>query len=668
MNDSDKNNYEKIDLNEEDEKWINKNILIIVYLKRKYIKNKQNRKKNVPKSVISFLSNYNQIFIDNLNWEGGNFSDFINQKPNELLINFINFNKIISDNIYSFYSYFRYKFKYSLKYNSEEINSKNYVKTMAEKIINNNESIIQYLHNSTLSFFEKKKNIMDNKFLDESSFTFYDDLLSSLIYYYEKEAKYYLLQLLFSLEKNQIIKTILLTDLLKYGEINNYIQDFIFHFPEKMQSNKIIAVERVQQNQIGDFFLNLKIPSIKNIVGRIIKYIHNIIKDEYLKNDEIIINKANNNQTEIDGREFENMDYKSNKNITSINKDSEKYLEVKLNLENKVKNEFNKVNLFTNLKENNNIELCKLLFNDYLIIFFDKYYNADIIDNYEKYKNLIYFFFNLKSYQIEKKEKPEGNEEIINISNNPDKDNKNIAKNNINFDSIIHHIIICEIYSDKLSKILNIINFLIKYFPKFNIQDLEEKIYNNNIYNNSKGEKLNIKEMFYIILQTILIYLSDENLGISFYDENTFFNFLREFQNICQIIEQLFIDFNVVSIEFYNLNIIYQLIKDISNYPGINYTKENLSQFLFNIVISLKEEKKYLINEENIENEKDAINKKLIDNFRDLILQIDIMYKSLKNNGYEIINKIKMFIYRKQINKIKNNDYIQEIISTDFNN
>ena len=35
---------------------------------------------NNSQSIISFLSNYKQIFIDNLNWEGGNFSDFINQK------------------------------------------------------------------------------------------------------------------------------------------------------------------------------------------------------------------------------------------------------------------------------------------------------------------------------------------------------------------------------------------------------------------------------------------------------------------------------------------------------------------------------------------------------------------------------------------------------------
>ena len=225
-----------------------------------------------------------------------------------------------------------------------------------------------------------------------------------------------------------------------------------------------------------------------------------------------------------------------------------------------------------------------------------------------------------------------------------------------------------------LDKMKNHISFkldLLERDENEKVDDIIEediKIKNNKINNNKEGEKTNIKEMFYITLQSVLIYLSDENLGIAFFDENTFFNFLREFQNICQIIEQLFIDFNVVSIEFYNLIIISQLIKDISNYPGINYTKENLSQFLFNIVISLKEEKKYLINEGNIENEKDAINKKLIDNFRDLIFQIDIMYKSLKNNGYEIINKIKMFIYRKQINKIKNNDYIQEIISTVFNN
>ena len=51
---------------------------------------------------------------------------------------------MISENIYTFYSYFKYIFKYSFKYKSEEINSKNYVKTIAEKIRNNNENIMIY--------------------------------------------------------------------------------------------------------------------------------------------------------------------------------------------------------------------------------------------------------------------------------------------------------------------------------------------------------------------------------------------------------------------------------------------------------------------------------------------------------------------------------------------
>lgn len=44
------------------------------------------------------------------------------------------------------------------------------------------------------------------------------------------------------------------------------------------------------------------------------------------------------------------------------------------------------------------------------------------------------------------------------------------------------------------------------------------------------------------------------------------------------------------------------------------------------------------------------------------------MYSNFENEGKEIINRIKIFIYRIQIKKINKNAYIQEIISTIFDN
>ena len=266
----------------------------------------------------------------------------------------------------------------------------------------------------------------------------------------------------------------------------------------------------------------------------------------------------------------------------------EKYLEIKQNLEIKVKSEFNKEDLFKYLKENNNLELCELLFDDYLIIYFDKNNDLDINNNYEKYKKFILLFYNLLNININKENLYEEYIDIINTSNQ-NIYKKTISKKTLDFYSILDFIILLEIYSDKFLKIINIINLIIKYFPKFNITELEEKIIINKIlYNCINEDKPYIREIFYIIIESIIIYIIDENLGILNFNEITFYEFLRDFLNIFEIIEQLYIYFKLDSHEFYNLKIISQLIKDIRNKKGNKFTKENLSQFLINIIISLK--------------------------------------------------------------------------------
>ena len=67
---------------------LNKNILIIVYLTR-HFKSDINIKKlneNDSPSMISFLSNYNQIFIDNLEGPDIHFIDLIRKDVNEKIL------------------------------------------------------------------------------------------------------------------------------------------------------------------------------------------------------------------------------------------------------------------------------------------------------------------------------------------------------------------------------------------------------------------------------------------------------------------------------------------------------------------------------------------------------------------------------------------------------
>ena len=273
----------------------------------------------------------------------------------------------------------------------------------------------------------------------------------------------------------------------------------------------------------------------------------------------------------------------------------------------------------------------------------------------------------MSTNHMKKKKK---NNEIINYLGNENKNYEYFSIKKINFDSIVHCILFCEIYSDKISKLISIINIIINFFPQFNINDLQEIIINLIKDNKSKikaGKKFGLNEIFYLIIESFLIYISNEIIEINSFNEYLFYDYLRDFIVINEIVEQLFLYFKLTSIEFYNINIISQLIKEIRNNPELNCKKDIISQFLINVMILLNEEKELLIRDNLYENNVEEINHKLMKNFRDFFSQIDNMYNRDDKNK-DIINKIKLNICRIQINKIKNNDnYIQDIIFTIFN-
>ena len=91
---------------------------------RKIIKNQ---------TLISHLSGFNQIFIDNINGLNVSIKDILEKNNKELfeIKELIDFDKEIKDNIYSSFSLIRYNFKNKI----DNFNNEDYHKNITQKLI-----------------------------------------------------------------------------------------------------------------------------------------------------------------------------------------------------------------------------------------------------------------------------------------------------------------------------------------------------------------------------------------------------------------------------------------------------------------------------------------------------------------------------------------------------
>ena len=407
---------------------LNKNILIIVYLTR-HFKSDINIKKlneNDSPSMISFLSNYNQIFIDNLEGPDIHFIDLIRKDVNEKILKQLDINKIIENNIFHIFSCFKYKFEG----NYMNINSKNYIKTIISYILNNSGNIYDVFKNNILKFLKEKKNIVKDILYNKNGNLLRNgDFFTLIFHFIEKEVKNHLLEILYYFEKNQIliIKLVKVELYSNYKEIQNYIEHLINVFQKEGNTKDIILIDRIEGNNIGIVNLKLNIPTVRSKLEELIKYIKEEILEDYLNNDQQLI-KLRNEQM-LDDLQLNN-DIKNNFK-TNMNKGEK----TKRSLEEKIYNNFNKISLFKYLSENHNNELAKLLLEDYINCFLSKYFKESDSSIYFQFTKIILSSIKLAENSIN------DNNEILNLDKilyNQNKQEQEI------FNVIVHYITICE--------------------------------------------------------------------------------------------------------------------------------------------------------------------------------------------------------------------------------
>ena len=364
----------------------NKVFIFIVYMSRilnvdlnnilaKPIKEQNEINKKILVETLSNLSDFYQIFIDNLN---GNDDIQLHKiikliKPIELFKNCFNIDKILYDNILKSISYMNYKINYPFK----EINQKNYVMKLSEFIGKND--ILRKLMNECICKQIKKddEDIFIKIFKEENNIQVNSIDITSIIKNYLSDIYISKLNLLFLKgEKDQFFSS-LLSNEEKDDKQKDIIENKIIENVSKIYLDNLIlndkeinVVKREKANKV-EITLGLNIPGLKPIFNKII----NSIK----KN--IIEYKNNENNIRYFGEEDDKI----------IKTQKEEYFRVLKNLNNSLINIINEeplINEIINNNKDNNDKLYNLIINDYYTIFINNIFKGNKNENMKHQKLL----------------------------------------------------------------------------------------------------------------------------------------------------------------------------------------------------------------------------------------------------------------------------------------
>ena len=304
-------NYVKYFIENKEKEFISNNedknnikiFIFIVHLTRVYDyelkdpdkKTKKEQKiinKKILKETISNLSEYYQIFIDNLNgMEDIKIDPIFRCEGLEIFENFLNFRKELEKNIYRILSYM----KLNIPFSYEELNEENYTQKLIEYICNKeNEDIRKSFNECIKRQIGQKDNqndLIKEMFKKEGRVKYNDKDVVSIIHE-ELSTEYanYLTQFYYKAEKDNFFATLLSNEEDKNmnGQINENILLFENKTKEKYFSefkiekeNKIL--QKQGQNPINIYF-GLKIPKIMTTLKKLINFIKEENEKKYHKN------------------------------------------------------------------------------------------------------------------------------------------------------------------------------------------------------------------------------------------------------------------------------------------------------------------------------------------------------------------------------------------------
>ena len=335
-----------------------KQFIFIIHLNR-YFKNITYEEDEIlnNQNLISHLSTYNQIFIDNLNGSTTLINEIINLSNEELFKkeDYFNYEKQLKVNLYSILM----KIKYNISNN--DFNEQKYHNILIEEILKN-DYIKEKIFNIIIENIKSSKNIFEEIF-QGNNFERNDSDLTSVIHRFMKyKLNEYVSKFIIKAERDEMFSIFLLNNSLKE---NKYFFKLIDNYYNNISIKNVIINNNPNSNPIN-LIIGLNIPGINKIFEPIKLCINNF-KDEYLN--------------------LENEIRNSDKNKEEIIKDLIKLEKTQNSMEENIKNEFEKNLVLMDLINHNNIVLS-----DYLKI----YISSKFKNNFDKIQKFLEYIIQLK--------------------------------------------------------------------------------------------------------------------------------------------------------------------------------------------------------------------------------------------------------------------------------
>ena len=459
-----KNNYKS--------EYKNKIIVFIVNI------SKNNNINNI--NNIEYILETSQIFINDLYNKHDFFVDLLLSSNKDIILNnVIDINEIIKNNINSILKNYNYK----LVNTSNYLEITNNYKEKIIELIKKDELLKKIITECIANFSENEEDFIINSFNDKIINNKNQDNFLIIFYNeFDKKIINYLSNIIFILEDQSIISTILLkSEIYKEEIIKKHLNQLISTIYKKNISFKL------------DFNFNVilgkELPLITNIYySNLIIFINSNISYKYIEAESSFI-------------------YKNIKN-EMYNEEKAKYLNKIKELNNNLKLEVCKYEIISDILKSKNKILINSIFNDFFLRYIYKL-NIDT-NNFYDYSILLVLIIQLRIFYNNNKEFDQNNLEekkinfkklitdLVEISEeNNEKENFNINEQKYNFLNLFVEILnFLVIYKKELNYILELYHILSKYDSNV----LNELKY---IITNKKKEKydkqIKYECLFYII-------------------------------------------------------------------------------------------------------------------------------------------------------------------------
>ena len=570
---------------------------IIIFIIHKQRMRKIKKKKIIPDYIPFFDDNFYQIFIDNLQGkENLNILKVMQKKNQDLAKEYIESSDFIEKKIFTILNYL----KYTVLYETKDLNMRNFTSEFTEKIIDS-KFIKQLLTNNIKLQGKSIKGIIDDVFtsdvMEVNDVDFFEVINSKLGSFFCN----YLLKIIYFSLKDCVLNTLLFNKHLDLIINNEYFQKFISEYFEKTEFVGTAPKMNINANELN-IYNGLEIPKSRGSFDLLVKYISGSVALRYLN----IEKKMRKIYKEEEANELE-------KTKEEYNNKLERYQE-------NIRVEINKIETLKVIFNQNDENIKKILFEDYFIYFICKYLEKKNI-KYEYNPKLLSFLKLI--IKIKLSDLGNGQYEF-----------------NYSQEEFIKILLFTQGYKLDIKSILDIFVELQKHCD--NLEELIIKILEKNeikyeISYRSQRHSKTVNLCFFNIVESLIRAILIQSVILT-KNKIKFFEFIYSLTSIEANLQKINKKFYLYSKEIYNIR---NLIKIQEAFKG-NYESffKNYETILDNIM-----EQSILFYENNYNN--------LFNKIIELIKLLDNLFKD-KNEDY--IN-LMFFIYRHQYRNI----YVEEI-------